>query len=911
MACLIQDAFVTPLETDSVRISHDRFRLDNGLTVIIHENRRAPTVSIEMLYRVGAKEEPAGKTGFAHLFEHLMFCGSANLPGLFINNLLAAGASNLNGTTSFDRTNYYQTVPACALDYALFAESDRMGHFYETINTEMLELQREVVLNEKQQREGQPYGLVGERITRGTYPAGHPYAHTVMGSIEDISAATLDDVRNWFKTYYGPSNAVLCMAGDIDLQTARQKVTRFFGHIPPGPPLGRQIAWVPKMSGTRREILEDRVPQTSLFMVWNVPQYGERDTVLLGLAARLLCDGMSSRLNQRLVLDEKLASRVVASAAASTLCGQFSVSVLVRDGMNLSAVEQAVREEIERLGHAPVLESELERAQQCEFVEFVRSLERTSAIAHMLAIGEARMGTPDSYEQDLAWVRSATPEAVRQAVERWLSDGVYILTVRPFPALKSVSTGIDRSQIPAIGEPARVTLPPLQRCTLSNGLSVVLAEQSQLPLVHFRMMFESGSVLEPSGARGIGRLLATMMGKGCGERDALAFSEATQRFGADIGVAIGPEWSSIVLSSLKAQLDSSVGLYADFILRPRFDGTELERERGLAIEEIEHEIASAGSLMSRALPAFVFPAGHPYARPLSGTGLKSELVRLCTDDLAVLHGQWFCPSRATLLVVGDTTLARIKPLLEKHFASWRQTGVAGPSTVAVASARPVVAVPARPAAAVHLLHKPGALQTIVSAATLLPPMQDALERLRLSFLNTTLCGGFSSRINLNLREDKHWTYGVASNIVRYRRSQLFYVSAPVQSDKTAESIAEIRRELAAVGGPNPVTAEELARAKRQSSLSLGASFSTLTDLSGAIEFLVQQGLPDDYYATHQERTDAVTLDSVNRLARELIDADEMVWTVIGDLREIEHPIRDLSLGPVLLHDANDEGPYGR
>ena len=888
---------------DTLHIPYEKFRLDNGLTVIVHEDRRAPRVSMEIIYRVGSKDEPVGKTGFAHLFEHLMFGGSQNVPGLFINNLLEAGASNLNGTTSTDRTNYYQTVPSCALDYALFAESDRMGHFYETINSDTLEMQRGVVQNEKLQREGAPYGLVGERISLGTYPVGHPYAHTVIGSAEDIAAATLDDVRAWFKKYYAPSNAVLCLAGDIDVETARVKVNQYFGDIPPGQPLSHAVAWVPKMTGTKREVLEDRVPQTNLFMVWNVPPFGDQDIELLGLLARMLSDGVSSRLSRRLVLEDKLASGVNVGVSPATLCSQFTISVTVRAGADIPAVERAVHEELHKLRTVAASPAEVERVRTRELSGFLNELEQLPAIAHMLAMSEVRTGEPNAHEHAIAFVRAATGETIRTAAERWLSDGVYVLTVRPFPAFKAAATGVDRSIIPVIGEPRSVKLPPLQRDTLSNGIRIILATQPQLPLVRCSMVFETGMMMEPSSARGSARLMNVLLGRGSGGRDALAFSEATQRLGASIGSGMTPEWTGCTVSSLKAELDRSLELFADYILRPRFDAADVERERIHAIEQIAHEVSSPGAAVGRLLPGLMYPAGHVYARPLSGTGLVSEINSITRDDIVRLHAEQFSPSLATIIVVGDTTLERIKPLLEKHFGHWTRSTRARRSIAAP--------TPPRPGAAVHLVHKPGVSQAIVSAATLFPPMHDPVAMLPMSFMNTVLGGGFTSRINMNLREDKHWSYGAGTSIARYRGSQLYFVSAPVQIDRTADAMAEMRNEFAGIVGSRPVTPEELDRAKRQACLSFGANFGTLSGIAGAIEHLVQERLPDEFFEGQIDRMRALTLSEVNEAARDLIVPNGMVWTVAGDLDLIGDSVRALDLGPVSLHEADGESLYTR
>ncbi|MEJ1964541.1 MAG: pitrilysin family protein [Gammaproteobacteria bacterium] len=882
-----------------ISIPFDKFRLDNGLTVIVHENRRAPIVSINIWYQVGAKDEPAGKTGFAHLFEHLMFGGSANVRQQFINALTDAGASDLNGTTNHDRTNYYETVPTSSLDYALFAESDRMGHFYETINQETLDAQRGVVQNEKRQTEGQPYGLVNERIVLGTHPVGHPYAHTVLGSMEDLDKATLDDVRSWFKTYYAPSNAVITLAGDIDLATAKEKVTKYFGHIPPGQPLARPQKWIAKMTGVRREVLEDRVPHPRLQMIWNIPEYGHPDLVDLSLAAYVLTSGMSARLRKRLVLDEKLATGVGAHASGGIIAGQFSISATPAEGVELETIECVINEELARLFSEGPTAAELERARTRQLSHFLRHLDGTSGIADMLSMNEVQLGTPDGFQRNLTRLKEATPDSVRRAAVRWLSDGVYILNVVPFPALRPRESGVDRSKVPAVTSCGDIKFPALERDTLSNGLKIVLASRHELPLVHCSMMFDVGALSEPANVRGVAQMMAGLLPYGAGERNSLQFTEAKLDIGAEISAGAGFDSSHVGMSAMKSRLQESLQLFADMILRPRFPEADVERERVQTLHALARETISPGSVIGRVLPGLLLPAGHPYARPMSGFGSPAHLERLTRDHIVQFHSDVFRPQSATLVVVGDTTMKEMKPMLERCFSGWP------------ASAAPSIAVPpASPpkGTAIYLIDKPDTPQAIVSAATLFPNIPPE-ESFPARYLNKILGGGFSSRLNMNLREEKHWTYGARTEWHQGRGPNFYVAQAAVQIDKTAAAMVEIRKELADIAGPRPVTADELGRCQRYDTLKLGGRVATLGALAGAIEGLVSERLPDDYWARFGERVRAVTVDSVNEAASSMIHAGRLVWVVVGDLARIESDVRALGIGPVQVIDGRGDDLY--
>ena len=363
-------------QTKDLDIPYQKFVLANGLTVIVHEDHKAPIVAVNVWYHVGSKNETPGKTGFAHLFEHLMFGGSEHAKGRYIDAMERIGATALNGTTGEDRTNYFENVPTSALDYTLWMESDRMGHLLGSLDQRTLDLQRGVVQNEKRQDENGPYGIVEELITKNTYPAGHPYSWTVIGEMADLDAASMKDVRQWFKTYYGPSNVVLVLAGDIDAKTAREKVEKYFGDIPPGPPVARQRVWIAKMTGTHRQVAQDRVPQARLHKVWNIPQYGSADADYLKLVGDCLSWGKTSRLYKRLVYDDQIATSVSASASANEIGGQFYLTATASPGKDLAVVEKEADEELARFLKDGPTADELQRAKTRYEAVLIRGMER-------------------------------------------------------------------------------------------------------------------------------------------------------------------------------------------------------------------------------------------------------------------------------------------------------------------------------------------------------------------------------------------------------------------------------------------------------------------------------------------------------------------------------------------------------
>jgi zinc protease len=445
-----------------IDIPFQKFVLGNGLTLIVHEDRKAPIVAFNVWYHVGSKNEKPGRTGFAHLFEHLMFNGSENYNDDYFKPMQKVGATDLNGTTSEDRTNYFENVPTPAVDLALWMESDRMGHLKGAIDQARLDEQRGVVQNEKRQYDNEPYSIAEELIAKACFPAGHPYSWTVIGSMDDLSAARLEDVQQWFAAYYGPNNAVIVMAGDIDAPTALAKVEQYFGDIPPGPPIARHQAWIARRSGEQRQVVEDRVPQARVIKIWNVPQAFSPENDLLVLAAQVLGSGKTSRLYKRLVYDDQVATDVSAFLDNREIASLFTIQADAKPGVDASRVEKAIDEELQRFLATGPDEKELEKVRMQHLARFIRGSERIGGFggkSDILARSQVFGGSPDAYRRSLKNVAAATPGALKQAAGEWLADGVYTLEIRPFPRLAAGGTAVDRSRMPEPGEVPR--LPPL------------------------------------------------------------------------------------------------------------------------------------------------------------------------------------------------------------------------------------------------------------------------------------------------------------------------------------------------------------------------------------------------------------------------------------------------------------------
>ncbi len=893
LGAVLQAQSPAPARQTPIEISYQRFVLPNGLTLIVHEDRKAPIVAVNIWYHVGSKNEKPGRTGFAHLFEHLMFNGTENYDKDFFGPLEQAGATDMNGTTNEDRTNYFQNVPTSAVDLALWMESDRMGHLTGAISQPKLDEQRGVVQNEKRQGENEPYGKVWDFLTPKLYPANHPYSWSVIGSMEDLDAAKLSDVKEWFQDYYGAANAVVVVAGDIDAATAKQKVEKFFGDIPAGPPVARQQAWVAKRSGSQRGIMQDRVPQARIYKVWNIPGWATADGDYLNLVSDLLSSGKTSRLYKRLVYDEQIATEVSASVDLREIGGLFVIEASARPGVDLSVVEKAVDEELRRFLASGPTATEMRRVKTQYRAGFVRGVERIGGFggkSDVLAQGEVFAGRPDFYKVKLDRVDRATAAQLLATGKRWLEDGVYSLEVRPYPEFLAAKSGADRSRLPETGTPPDTKFPNLERATLSNGLKVVLAQRRAIPQVRFDLLLDAGFAADQAGIPGTASLAMAMLDEGTTRRTSLQISDELAQLGANLGTGSKLDVSTVSLEALKENLDASMDIFGDVVLNPTFPKTDFERLKKQRLAQIQQEKADPVGLALRIFPGLVYGPTHAYANPWTGSGTEESTGKIKREDLIGFHRTWFKPNHATLVVVGATSMAEIRPKLERLFASWKAGDVPTKNIATVSRAqRPVV----------YMVDRPGSLQSVIIAGHIAPPKANPQE-VSIETMNGVLGGDFSSRVNMNLREDKHWSYGAYTFFRDARGQRPFLAYAPVQTDKTKEALVELDKELRGIVKGRPIEPAELSRAKASLTLTLPGSWETMAALANSIGNIVTFGLDDRYYDTFADRVRAQTIESVTSVAGEVVHPDQLVWVVVGDRSKIEPGLRELKLGEIRL-----------
>ncbi len=880
----------------SVDIPYKKFVLENGLRLIVHEDHKAPIVGVNIWYHVGSKNEKLGKTGFAHLFEHLMFNGSENYNFDYFKAMEAIGATDLNGTTNEDRTNYFQNVPVSALDRTLWLESDRMGHLVNAIDSGKLNEQRGVVQNEKRSGENRPYAVAWELTTKNTYPVGHPYSWTVIGSMEDLNAASLDDVKEWFKTYYGPNNAVLVIAGDVDANVVFEKVKKYFGDIPPGPPIAKHEAWVAKMRDNKRQSAQDRVAQARLQKVWNVPQWGTPTTAYFQLLGNILTNGKSSRLYKRLVYDDLIASRVSSYLDNREISGQFYLEADAKPGVALSKIESAINEELKRLMAQGISVAELERAKTQYFAGFLRGLERIGGFggkSDVLAQNEIYGGTPDFYKQFNEWIKGAKTDDLKKVVQDWLTDGAYALEIHPYPALNAVPSIVDRKKIPDLEKDPEVKFPTVNKFSLSNGMQVLLVQRTTLPVLTMEVLMDGGYASDPAAKPGLTALAMKMLREGTTSRTSVQISNALADLGASINASASLDNNMVRLNALKSNFDKSVDLFADVLMNPVFPQKDFERlkqEQLLAIKQEETEPFSMGF---RVLPKLIYGEGHAYSKPFTGTGTEAGIKDIDRTDLLKYHQSWFAPNNATVIVVGDVSEAELRKKLETKFAGWAKKEIPKKNVANVS-------LPEKPK--VFIMDKPDAIQSLVMAGQLAPSGTQT-DWVNLDMMNKILGGEFTSRINMNLREDKHWSYGSGSFLADATGQGLFIGYAPVQTDKTKESVVELKKELDQFIKDKPATAEEFSKVQQNAVMQLPGGWETNGAVLQALEEQVKYKRGDDYWNNYAGRLRSMTLSQINGAASSLIKPSQLVWLIVGDRTKIEKGIRELNLGELHFIDA--------
>jgi len=883
-----QDDLATQID-----LAYERFQLDNGLTVLVHSDHSTPTVFVGMWYGVGSKNEPEGKTGFAHLFEHLMFQGSENREGEYFSPFTEAGATGMNGTTSEDRTNYYATVPSGALDMALWMESDRMSHLLGAIDQDALDEQRDVVQNEKRQGETRPYAKMSDKIREGVYPVDHPYRHSIIGSMDDLGAASLDDVYEWFNTYYGASNVILVLAGDVTIDDAKEKVKHYFGEAPAGEPLSHPRKWVPNLTENREEMMYDRVGQTRVTRVWALPGLNDKDTSLMYLVNDSLVGNKNSPLRKKLVDELQLATSIRGSARGRVISGEYQLTIDLRPDVTPEQAMAVVDDVIAAYLTDGPDDQIVENAKLGVNMYMLGALETGSQIGRVLVEGELFSANPLFINTELEWLNGATAEELRQVANRWLTRGYYQLTVEPFPEYQSVDEGVDRSAIPAVTAESGIQFPDIETTTLKNGMKLVVAHRGSIPLVDISIQIETGGTAAPADAPGLPAFVFGLMDKGTKKYDANELAAAKDKIAMGGRFSAGDEQSSLGYRILAGKLEPSLELAAEMLRNPTFPDEELEKVKARLLAYLSNlRVAPSGAASG------LFDRAVYGADTIRGAVWSPELAQqVDRAKLQAWHAAEIAPDNMTVYMIGDVDIGTATKAVNKAFGKWNSKNN---------SARKDIGDAQDGEPRVVLIDYPGAASsTVVAGRSIAPYDPDAWTTM--SIMNRAFGGSFESRLNMNLREDKGWSYGYRSGISRNTSGDMtLRSSGQVQTDKTAESMQEIKREFDEFVTTRPATANEIDRIKLNQTRSLPGSFATNSGFLGSMISSSNYGLPFDHAVTSPDRIAAVSLDGIHAAAQEIVDSTKLTWIVVGDLEKIEESVRALGYGDVEVWDAYGE-----
>lgn len=898
-----------------VNIPYEQFTLANGLTVLVHTDRKAPIVGVTTHYKVGSKNEPRGRTGFAHLFEHLMFGGSENVENFDVP-LEAAGSTSTNGSTWYDRTNYVEVVPTGALDRALMMEADRMGFLLGAVTQDKLDKQRGVVQNEKRQGDNQPYGLADYVNDEGLLPVGHPYRHSTIGSLADLAAADLTDVRKWFKDNYGPNNVVLALSGDIDAATARPMVEKWFGAIPRGPEIQPTTAQPLTLAAPASREITDQVPVTRIMRTWTGPGINHPDATALQVGMTVLGGLASSRLDNALVRGSELAVSVTAGDQQHEQLSYLQAQMDIKPGEDRAAAQAAFDKVIaDFLAQGPT-QDELTRAATRIVSGEIGALERVGNFGGKgmtLAEGLAYSNDPASYKKDLAEIAALTPARVQQAMQTWLGRPAFTLAIvpgertldggkmggwgdedtvaPPKPDAKkpvaAIRSGAPR-QIPPIADVGPLPFPALERATLSNGVPVLLARRTAIPKVTVNLRFDAGYATETDATSGVHSLMVDALEEGTTTRDATRIAEDQERLGASLSTSTSLDSDDVTLTALTANLAPSLALMADVVKNPAFAEKDVARVKDQRLATIAQQLASPSGIASRALQPLLYGEAHPYGR-VGAAGLKPAVESATPELLATEHRRWFRPDTASITVVGDVTMADLLPRLEEQFGVWRSDRMARP-------VKNLTAATPAPKTRLVVIDRPNSPQSVIVAGRVLPVTGSTPNLEALDLANEVLGNGFLSRLNLLIREDKGWSYGVRSGITSAIGPRSVFVSAPVQSDRTADSLELILQQMNAfAGGKAGVNAGELNRVTDGNIRGLPNRFETNGQVLGALLDMQARGLPDAYYTNLAATYRALGASALDASAKQYLAGDNLAIVVVGDRKVIDSQLAKLGL----------------
>lgn len=906
-------------------IEYEKYELENGLNVVLHQDKSDPIVSVAIQYGVGSNREKKGRTGFAHLFEHMLFQESENVgQDQFFKKIQDAGGT-LNGGTWQDGTVYYEVVPKNALEMVMWLESDRMGYLINTVTESAFANQQEVVQNEKRQRvDNNPYGHTGWVIDKNLYPDGHPYSWQVIGELEDLQNATVEDVKEFYDKFYGPNNATLVIAGDFEEDEARELVEKYFGEIKRRQEVAPMEVQTVTLDETKRLYHEDNfatAPQ--LNMVWPAVEQYSKDAYALDFLGEILSDGKEAPLYKVLVKDKELTSQPYAYNSASEIAGKFSISVTANSGVDLDEVEAGIQEAFTLFEEEGITELDIERIKAGLETDFYNGISSVLGKSFQLAQYDVFTGDPGYIETDIENIKAVTKEDVLRVYETYIKDKPFVLTsfvpkgeldliaensekapvveeeitenvatevAETEEEIEKTPSSFDRSVQPAMGESPSLNIPESWTAQLDNELEVYGIEQNELPLVSFSLVIEGGHLLDDLNNNGVANLMTDILMEGTVTKTPAELEEAIDLLGANINMYTGNESIVIRGNTLKRNFEETMALVEEILLQPRWDEEEFARIKTSTINRIKRSEANPNVIASRVYNKILYGEQHPYAHPVSGTVESVEAISI--EDLKAYYNNYFSPSVSKFHIVGNVNQEEAIAAVAGIEKNWEPKKVTIPQFEVANN---------RDKASLYFVDIPNAKQSVINIGYLGMP-RTSEDFFPAEVMNYKLGGSFSGNVNLILREEKGYTYGARTYFSGTKIPGTFTASSSVRTNTTGESVAIFREQIA--NYKNGITKEDLEFTKNALIKSNARRFETQGSLLGMLQEISAYDLDPKYIEKEEQIVGAMTLEQHKELANKYLDETKMAYLVVGDAATQFEQFQEMGFDEVKLLDKN-------
>jgi zinc protease len=912
-----------PQTDNTLKINYEKYTLPNGLQVILHTDHSDPIISYAIMYHVGSSREVPGKTGFAHLFEHLLFGGSENVPsGTFDKIIEGVGGSN-NGFTTRDITTYYEMFPKNALEKVLWLESDRMGFFINSITQHTLAVQQNVVSNEKRQGEdNSPYGFTDYVIDKNLYPASHPYNWEVIGEMADLKNATLDDVKAYYAHFYGPNNATLVLAGDFNSDSVKVMLNKYFGEIKSHGEVEKRTAQIPVLDKTVKLYHEDNfanVPEINL--VWPAAQSYQKDAYALDFLAKILADGKKAPLYKVLVKEKQLTSKTSASNNSGELAGEFTITVRANEGKSLKEIEAAVNEAFTRFETEGITEKDIERVKASSEKSFYEGITSVFGKSIQLAFYNTFLNDPGYIEKDIENIKAVTLSDVKMAYEKYIKNKPHVVTSfvpkgkTDMIAENSVSAGVkeenikeasqvqiagsadekfvktpstfDRTVEPPAAKAPEVNVPQIWNATLANGIKVYGIQNKELPLVELSLVIEGGVLQDKTDLPGVAGMVASVLPQGTKNLTPEELEEQTELLGSNINVYAGREEMTISASALSRNFDKTTALMKEILLEPRWDTAEFKMAQTRTKNSIIQAEAQPRSIASLLFNKLLFGTNHIFGYNSRGT--KESIVKITMDDLKNYYSNNFSPNITTIQVAGNVSKEQVLAALKPFETEWKSKEV-------TINSYPTPPNPEK--SQIFFVDVPGSRQSVIYTGYLALSRNDP-DYVKADFVNYRIGGAFTSILNQILREEKGYTYGANSYFQEMKMKAPFIAATSVRSDATFESVKIIRDEMEKYR--NGINEKDLQFIKDCMILSNALRFETNGSLVGMLSTISKYGLPEDYIKEEENVIKNMTIKEHKAITDKYIVPDKMYYVIVGDAATQLKPLEKIGFGkPVLV-----------